>query len=74
MATRLYSIDPGQRENDIVEAVGSAIVTAHVELTVDLASTVVNDNGTTRSITKGEVLIALEYLMQYITRSNWTPA
>ena len=74
MATRRYSLDPGDVLENVTEAAGAAIVTKHIELTVDLASTIVTDNGTTRSITKNEVLIALELFQQWITRSNWTPA
>lgn len=74
MATRLYSIPVGGRVEDVVEAAGSAVVTDPIELTVDLATSVVTEGASTRSVKKSEVLIALEVLAQYIVRSNWTPA
>lgn len=73
MATRRYSIDPGQHLEDITEAAGAATVTNHIELTVDCASTVVNEGSSTRVISKNEVLLALELFEQYITKSNWPP-
>lgn len=73
MATRLYSIEPGANLESMTEAAGSAITTKHIELTVDCASTVVNDGTTTRKISKNEVLIALDLFAQYITRGSWPP-
>jgi hypothetical protein len=58
----------------VTEAVGAATVTDNIELTVDLANTIVTDNGTTRTISKNEVLIALNLFEQYITRVQWPPA
>lgn len=68
MATRLYSATiTKQLENDsvtnITEAVGSAVVTTPVELTVDLAS--VADRQT--------VLTALEKITEYIIEGSWPP-
>jgi hypothetical protein len=64
MATRLYSATvSGALDVDITEAVGSAIVTTPIELTVDLAS--VPDKQT--------VLRALEKLTTYITEGMWPP-
>lgn len=74
MATRRYSVAPGASLETVVEAVGAATVTAAVELTVDLANTVVTDGSSTRTISKNEVLIVLDILCQYLTRSNWPPA
>lgn len=74
MATRLYGANPGFSLESVVEAVGSATTTNNVELTVDLASTIVNDSGTTRTISKKEVLLILNLFEQYITRSIWPPA
>lgn len=73
MATRRYSVAPGASLETVVDAAGAATVTQAIELTVDCAATVVNDSGTTRKITKEEVLIALEELTQYIVRGNWPP-
>lgn len=74
MATRLYGANPGYQLESVSEGVGSATSSHDVELTVDLASTIVNDNGTTRTISKEEVLIILSLFEQYILRSNWPPA
>lgn len=74
MATRLYGANPGYALESVTEGVGSATTSHNVELTVDLATTVVTDGGTTRAITKNEVLLILNLFEQYITRSNWLPA
>jgi hypothetical protein len=74
MATRLYGANPGYNLEQVTEGVGSATSSHNVELTVDLATTVVNDNGTTRAIQKQEVLLILDLFAQYITRGNWLPA
>lgn len=68
MATRLYSalIDGGASNDsrtEITEAVGSAIVTTPIELTVDLAS--VTDKNT--------VLRALQKFQDYILMGSWPP-
>lgn len=74
MATRRYKISVGETEFQVVEEVGAAVNSDTVELTVDLATTAVTDNGSTRAITKNEVLIALEQLENYILSHNWPPA
>jgi len=74
MATRRYGANAGANLEGVTEAVGAAVVAKNVELTVDLANTVVNDSGTTRTISKNEVLIILELFEEYIVRSNWPPA
>lgn len=74
MATRRYKISPGETEFQIVEEVGAATNSDVVELTVDLASTAVNERGSTRAIKKQEVLDALDKLKNHILKSNWTPA
>ena len=74
MATRRYGLSQGQILENVTEAVGAAVAANNVELTVDLANTIVTDSGATRTISKNEVLIILEIFEQYITRSNWPPA
>jgi len=73
MATRRYSVAPGFSLEDVVEAAGAATVTKSIELTVDCASSVVTEGGSTRKITKEEVLFALDQFQQYIIRSQWPP-
>lgn len=74
MATRRYKISVGETEFNITEEVGAATNSDTVELTVDLASTAVNANGTTRAITKHEVLMAIDMIKNHIVKGNWTPA
>jgi hypothetical protein len=74
MATRRYSIQPGDDEFAVTEAVGAATVTKCIELTVDLATSTVNGASGTRAVTKEEVLLALEKLENYITKNQWPPA
>ena len=74
MATRRYSLDPGQTLEQLTEAVGAATVTNHVELTVDLATNVITEGASTRQILKSEVIVILKMFMEQIVRSNWPPA
>jgi len=74
MATRRYKISPGEHEFDIVEEAGAATNSDTVELTVDLANTIVNIAGGTRTISKQEVLDAIEAFENHILKSNWPPA
>lgn len=70
MATVRFSVGPGKSLEDVTEAVGAATVSNAIEITIDQAA-VVNDGGTTRSLTKAEVLLAIELLEDYIVRRNW---
>jgi len=74
MATRRYKLSAGETEFQITEEVGAATNSDTVELTVDLATTAVNANGSTRAILKEEVLRALEMIMNHITKGQWPPA
>lgn len=74
MATRRYGLSAGENLEAVTEAVGAAVASDTVELTVDLATTTVKEGSTTRAILKEEVLLVLNLLEQYITRSNWPPA
>jgi hypothetical protein len=76
MATRLYSIDPGNSDNQVVSAVGSAIVTKNIELTINTSPTLIPDTNTatgTRAITREEVLEALLKFENFILTNNWPP-
>ena len=65
MATRRGSINKGDKSKDVVEAVGAAVATKSIELTVDLAA----------NLKLSEVLNAIELLREYILRNNkWPPA
>jgi hypothetical protein len=67
MATTLYSVsvDGGFDRAAITKAVGSAVVTAPIELTVDQDSAAV--------VTKESVLRALEKLTNFILTDGWPP-
>jgi hypothetical protein len=73
MATRRFKISVGETEVNVVDEAGAAVNSDTVELTVECASTAVNDNGTTRQISKQEVLEALEHLENYIVKKDWPP-
>lgn len=64
MATRRYGISRGESREQITEAVGAAVSSDSVELTIDLAS----------NLTREDVLLALEKIEQHITNGNWPPA
>lgn len=65
MATRLYGISRGENYGSVVtEGVGSATAADNIELTVDLAV----------SLTKAEVVMALQRIADYITTHDWPPA
>ncbi|HNA61457.1 MAG TPA: hypothetical protein PKW79_00065 [Rhabdochlamydiaceae bacterium] len=64
MATRRYGLSRGETEFQVTEGVGSATASDNIELTVDLAV----------SLTKNEVILALEMLQNWILKGNWPPA
>lgn len=65
MATRRYEINEGEKFSEVTEAVGAAVATKTVELTIDLADGMDQDS----------VLIAIDNLKQFIIQeSNWPPA
>ncbi len=74
MATRLYGTSIGEGEFAVSEGVGSAVSSDKIEVTVELATTAVNANGTTRGILKQEVLDGLDKIKNHILKGNWPPA
>lgn len=68
MATRRYGISKGETEFQITEAVGAATASDNVEVTVD------HDAPVGKTITKAEVLAALDMIRNHITKGNWPPA
>jgi len=65
MATRQYNVAKGDYRSTVVtEAVGSAISSGLVQVTVDLAVTA----------TKREVLEAIDQVERHIRKGNWPPA
>ena len=63
MATRRLSLARGKGVKDITEAAGAAVVTAAIELTVDVA----------QSVKRNELLRALDVMKQYIKKSPAFP-
>lgn len=74
MATRRYKINPGETEFQVTEEVGAAVNSDAVELTIELANTAVNATSGTRSISKEEVLQAIDKIKNHIIKGNWLPA
>jgi len=64
MATRRYGLSRGETEFQVTEGVGAAVASDSMELTIDLAS----------SLTKEDVLLALEKFEAHIIKGNWPPA
>ena len=64
MATRRYSLNRGDNEYQVTEAVGAAVATKNIELTFDLAV----------PISREDVLDALDMFRNYIIRGNFPPA
>jgi hypothetical protein len=62
MADRIYGLDRGETEFSVAE--DSSSPTKDVEVVVDLAV----------SLTKNEVLMALEMISNHIIKGNWPPA
>jgi len=76
MATRLFGMNIGQSLENVTEAIGPATTTNNIEINVDLSAVIVTDPvaGTTRTVSRTEVLLVLNILTQYIERKNWPPA
>lgn len=72
MATRLYAWGPGQTR--VQEGVGVAASSQIINLTVDIATNLVNEGTTTRGLKREEVLKFLEEVKEHIMRGDWPPA
>lgn len=75
MATRRYKISPGQTEFQVIEEVGAATNSNVVELTVDMAALVADANSSPnpRTITREEILLALEQIGNHIISNIYPP-
>lgn len=69
MATRRYGLNVGETLVNITEAVGAAVSSDSIELTVDFAGT-----GLTTPDGKEKVLLALDMFKMHITKGMWPPA
>lgn len=75
MATRLFALGANGTLENVIEGVGVANSAGVINLAIDLTTSgAYNADGSTRAITKAEVIEGLEILEQYIIRSNWVPA
>ena len=75
MATRRYMINPGENDHQVTEAVGAAIVTKNIELTIDFGGLAALTPTMTGTQAKMHVLQALELIHAYIeTKATWPPA
>jgi hypothetical protein len=69
MATRRYSLSAGNTQKDVIEAVGAAVVSGGVELTIDFgAASLSTQEGKTRA------LLLIEQIQYYIMARGWPPA
>ena len=64
MATRQYNIAVDESSFEVAEIVGGAITSGVVEVTIDLAV----------ATGQKEVLIALQKIVEYITKDDFPPA
>lgn len=71
MATRRFMTDPGEALENVTQATGAANVTKNIELTVNLANV---KDGSTKAITKEDVLLALDRFREYLVQNIWPPA
>lgn len=74
MATRRYSINPEDADYQVTEAVGAAVATKNIELTVDFAGLAALTPAMTGVQAKTAVLDALDKLKAYISKGVWPPA
>ena len=72
MPTRRYSANIQDRMVDITEAVGAAVATKAIEVTVDFTALAAVTNSGAHA--KTEVLNALRQIREYINRGPWPPA
>lgn len=68
MATRRYSVAVEGNDHQVTDAVGAAVVTAPVELTVDTDALIAS--GLSATQVRMQVLLAIEKLHAYIETSG----
>lgn len=68
MATIRWSINPQDRTDQVVQAVGAAVVTKSIELTVDTGTLIAA--GITGTHLRMQILQALQRLDEYIEQGN----
>lgn len=73
MATRRYKITPGEPLESVTEEAGAAVNSDVVELTVEMAASVYDEDGNPRVVEKQEVIEAIDKLKAHIVKSQWPP-
>jgi hypothetical protein len=72
MATRIFHINPNSGDGSISQGVGLATISHPIELTVDMASDVLDNGGSNeRGLNKEEVLRALDQLKNHILSNDF---
>lgn len=75
MATRIFSVNPGEPSTLVVESVGPTGTSGIIALVVDAGVTITGIAGAAQQASKADVLKSLEALTEYIIRKNtWPPA
>lgn len=77
MATRRYKVSVGEGPFSVTEEAGAAVDSDTVELTIECATTAVNNAGSggagTRAISKEEALDCIEKIKNHIIKNQWPP-
>ncbi len=74
MATRIFACGPADKLENVQENVGPTATSAIVALVIDLSASVTGQAGVARTVSKSEVLQAMEVLEEWIVRQKWPPA
>lgn len=74
MATRIWAVGPAGTLENVQENIGPTATSAIVAIVVDLTASVTGQAGVSRTVSKSEVLQAIDVLEQKILRDIWPPA
>jgi hypothetical protein len=74
MATRRYSINPQEPMHRITEAVGAAVATKNIEVTIDFDALAALTPKITGTQARFQVAEAVRRIAEHIETHNWPPA
>lgn len=74
MATRRYMINPQEADFQVTEAVGAAVATKNIEVTVDFDALIALTPTMTGNQAKLLVIDGLKKITKHIETHNWPPA
>jgi hypothetical protein len=74
MATRIFAVGPAGTIENVINTVGPTATSAIIAVVVDLTASVTGQGGTSRTVSKAEVLQAMEAIEAKILKSDWPPA